>query len=139
MNCLKCKAHDHYLETVATRVMVEDESDVLLATAADGRSDWILNLDKKVFSTYVTCEGFVWMTNNTANRVVGKGTVRFRMTDKRFLTFTEVRHVPSLRKNLIFIGMLDSKVFNFATSGEILRVFKGSKKMLRGKKTRRLY
>ena len=52
---------------------------------------------------------------------------------------TEVRHIPNLRKNLIFIGMLDSKGYNFDASGGTLRVFKRNKEMLWKKKTRRLY
>ncbi|GFY80916.1 hypothetical protein Acr_01g0007250 [Actinidia rufa] len=44
-----------------------------------------------------------------ASRVVGRGSVRFRMADGRFVTLTEVRYVPNLRKNLIFIGMLEGK------------------------------
>ncbi|GFY84331.1 hypothetical protein Acr_03g0011050 [Actinidia rufa] len=42
----------------------DDEIDVLLAALDDG-----------------TCEGRIWMANNTASRVVGRGTVRFRMAD----------------------------------------------------------
>ncbi|GFS42036.1 hypothetical protein Acr_00g0077830 [Actinidia rufa] len=65
--------------------------------------------------------------------------VQFRMADGRFVTLTEVRHVPNLRKNLISIGMLDSKGCSFDASGGTLRVFKGNKDMLWGKKTGGLY
>ena len=61
------------------------------------------------------------------------------MADERSVTLTEVRHVPNLRKNLISIGMLDSKGCSFDASGGILRVSKGNKEMLWGKKTRGLY
>ena len=79
------------------------------------------------------------MANNTMNRVVSKRTVRFRMADGRSLTLIEVRHVPSLQKILISIGMLNSKECNFKTSGGTLRVFKENKEMLQGRKTRGLY
>ena len=46
---------------------------------------------------------------------------------------------PSLWKNLISIGMLDSKGCSFANSGGILRVSKRNKEILRGTKTRGLY
>ncbi|GFZ10457.1 hypothetical protein Acr_21g0010560 [Actinidia rufa] len=36
-----------------------------------------------------TCEGRVWMANNTASRVVGKGSVRFCMANGRSVTLTE--------------------------------------------------
>ncbi|GFY86981.1 hypothetical protein Acr_05g0006200 [Actinidia rufa] len=69
----------------------DDEIDVLLAASDDGKSDWVLDSgnayhlcrDREVFSTYAACEGRIWMTNNTASRVVGRGTVRFRMADGR--------------------------------------------------------
>ncbi|GFS38819.1 hypothetical protein Acr_00g0059610 [Actinidia rufa] len=87
----------------------------------DGKSDWVLDSssayhlcrDREVFSTYAACEGRIWMTNNTSSRVVGRGSVRFRMADGR-----------------------DA---GFEASGGILRVFKGNKEMLWGKKTRGLY
>ncbi|GFZ03538.1 hypothetical protein Acr_16g0001620 [Actinidia rufa] len=135
----KYKAQDQSSDTAATAVMADDdEIDVLLAASDDGKSDWVLDSgsayhlcrDREVFSTYAACEGRIWMANNTASRVVGRGTVRFRMTDGRSVTLTEVRHVPNLRKNLISIGMLDAKGCRFDASGGILRVSKGNKEML---------
>ncbi|GFZ03533.1 hypothetical protein Acr_16g0001570 [Actinidia rufa] len=84
-------------EAAATPVMAVDESDILLAALADGKLDWVLDLgnayhlyrDREVFSTYAACEGRVWMANNMATRVVGKGSVRFRMADGRSVTLTE--------------------------------------------------
>ncbi|GFZ17267.1 hypothetical protein Acr_26g0005370 [Actinidia rufa] len=135
-------------DTAATAVMAnDDEIDVLLAASEDGKSDWVLDSgsayhlcrDREVFSTYAACEGRIWMANNTSSRVVGRGSVRFRMADGRSVTLTEIRHVPNLRKNLISIGMLDSKGCSFDASGGILRVSKENKEMLWGKKTGGLY
>ncbi|GFY97295.1 hypothetical protein Acr_11g0016010 [Actinidia rufa] len=125
----------------------EDESDVLLAASDNEKSDWVLDSgsayhlcrDREVFSTYAACEGHIWMANNTSSRVLGKGSVRFRTVDGRSVMLTEVRHVPNLRKNLISIGMLDSKGCSFDASGGTLRVSKGNKEMLWGKKTGGLY
>ncbi|GFZ21369.1 Calcineurin-like metallo-phosphoesterase superfamily protein [Actinidia rufa] len=148
-DCPKYKAQDQSSDTVATAVMVVDENefDVLLAASDDGKSDWVLDSgsayhlcrDREVFPTYAACEGRIWMANNTASRVIGRGTVRFRMADGRSVTLTEVRHVPNLQKNLISIGMLDSKGCSFEASGGILIVSKGNKEMLWEKKTKGLY
>ncbi|GFZ19211.1 hypothetical protein Acr_27g0009500 [Actinidia rufa] len=127
--------------------MAVDESEVLLAVSDNGKLDWVLDSgsayhlcrDREVFSTYAACEGRIWMANNTSSRVVGKGSVHFRMADGRSVMLTEVRHVPNLRKNLISIGMLDSKGCSFEASGRILRVSKGNKEMLWGKKIGGLY
>ncbi|GFZ06538.1 hypothetical protein Acr_18g0007080 [Actinidia rufa] len=114
-DCPKYKAQVQSSDTAATTVMADDdEIDVLLAASEDGKV-------------------------RLASRVVGRGTVRFRMADGRSVTLTEVRHVPNLRKNLISIGMLDAKGCRFEASGGILRVFKGNKEMLWGKKTEGLY
>ncbi|GFZ14252.1 hypothetical protein Acr_24g0004420 [Actinidia rufa] len=109
--------------------MDEDESDVLLAASEDGKSDWVLDSgsayhlcrDREVCSTYAACEGRIWIANNMSSTVVGRGSVRFCIADGRSVTLTEVRHVPNLRKNLISIGMLDSKGCSFDASGRILR------------------
>ncbi|GFS40774.1 hypothetical protein Acr_00g0070470 [Actinidia rufa] len=146
-DCPKYKAQDQSSVTAATAVMAVDESDVLLAASDNGKSNWVLDSgsayhlcrDREVFSTCAACEGRIWMANNTSTRVVGRGSVWFRMADGRSMTLTEVRHVPNLRKNLISIGILDSKGCSFDASGGILRVSKGNKKMLWGKKTRGLY
>ena len=146
-DCPKYKAQDQSSEAATAVIADEDESDVLLAASVDGKSEWVLDSgsayhlcrDREVFSTYAACEGLVRMANNTASRVVGKWSVRFRMADGRSVTLTEVRHVPNLRKNLISMGMLDSKGCSFEASGGTLRVSKGNKEMLRGKKTEGLY
>ncbi|GFZ09150.1 hypothetical protein Acr_20g0009580 [Actinidia rufa] len=78
--------------------MDEDESDVLLAVSEDGKSDWVLDSgsayhlcrDRELFSTYAVCEGRIWIANNTASRVIGKGSIRFCMADRRSVMLTEV-------------------------------------------------
>ena len=67
------------------------------------------------------------MTNNTANRTVGKRTIRFRIADERSLTLTDVRHVRDLSSAALQL-MEDS-----------LRVSKENKEMLRERKTKGLY
>ncbi|GFZ06608.1 hypothetical protein Acr_18g0007780 [Actinidia rufa] len=147
-DCPKYKAQDQSSDTAATAVMADDdEIEVLLAASDNGKSYWVLDSgsayhlcrDREVFSTYATCEGRIWMVNNMCSRVVGRGSVRFRMADGRSVTLTEISHVPNLRKNLISIGMLDAKGCRFDASGEILKVSKGNKEMLWGKKTGGLY
>ena len=99
--------NDQSSKIAATTMMAVDESDILLVVSADGKSDCIFDSisayhlckDREMLSTYAACERLVWMANNTTNRVIGKGTIRFCMVDGRSLTLTEVRHVSSLQKN----------------------------------------
>ncbi|GFY94083.1 hypothetical protein Acr_09g0005290 [Actinidia rufa] len=71
----------HHRDTAAITVMAdEDESDILLATSEDGKSDWVLDSgsayhlcrDREIFSTYAACKGRIWIANNTFSRVVGR-------------------------------------------------------------------
>lgn len=56
------------------------------------------------------------------------------MSDGRRVKLTNVRHVPGLKKNIISLGMLDSKGCNFPASEEGLRVSRGDSGELQGKK-----
>ena len=49
-------------------------------------------------------ENTVRMANNTVNKIVGMGTVRFRRHDGKVLTLTRVQLVPGLKKNLFLLG-----------------------------------
>ena len=82
MICPRYKVQNQSSETASTSVMTDSDSDAFLVASADGKSNWTLDLgsayylyrDRDMFSTFATCEGFIRMSNNTANRVVGKGT-----------------------------------------------------------------
>ncbi|GFY86752.1 hypothetical protein Acr_05g0003910 [Actinidia rufa] len=96
-DCPKYKVQDQSSDTAAIAAMAVDESDILLAASEDGKSDWVLDSDsayhlyrdREVFSTYVACEGRIWMANNTSSRVVGRVSVRFCMADRRSVTLTK--------------------------------------------------
>ncbi|GJX95918.1 retrovirus-related pol polyprotein from transposon TNT 1-94 [Tanacetum coccineum] len=59
-------------------------------------------------------------------QVVGIGTIRIKMHDGVVRTLTDVRHVPDLKKNLISLGVLDSKGFKYTSENGVLRVSKGA-------------
>ncbi|GFY96388.1 hypothetical protein Acr_11g0006940 [Actinidia rufa] len=91
-DCPKYKAQDQSSDTAATVVMADDdEIDVLLAASDNEKSNWVLDSGsayhlcrvRDVLSIYAACEGRIWMANNTASRVIGRGSVRFRMADGR--------------------------------------------------------
>ncbi|GFY87492.1 hypothetical protein Acr_05g0011310 [Actinidia rufa] len=107
-NCPKYKTHMQSSKTASASasVMTNSDNDAFLVSLADENSDWVLDSgsayhfcrDRKMFSTYATCEGLVRMANNTTNKVVGKGTVRFRMADGRSVTLTEGKQIDVARK-----------------------------------------
>ncbi|GJT95003.1 retrovirus-related pol polyprotein from transposon TNT 1-94 [Tanacetum coccineum] len=54
------------------------------------------------------------------------GTIQIRMHDGVVRTLTDVHHVPDLKKNLISLGVLDSKGFKYTSKNGVLRVSKGA-------------
>jgi hypothetical protein len=56
------------------------------------------------------------MGDNTACEVINYGSVQFRMHDGMIRTLTDVRHVPTMSKNLISLSTLDLKGYKYSTS-----------------------
>ena len=66
------------------------------------------------------------MGNDTACKVVGIDMVKVKMYGRIILTFSNMRHVPTLKKNLISLGALDANGYTYSLSGDKLKIFKGS-------------
>ena len=60
------------------------------------------------------------MGNNVPCKFVGIGSIQIRMHDGVVRTLTKVRHIPELKKNLVFVGAMDLKssshLLSFATT-----------------------
>ncbi|KAG5535985.1 hypothetical protein RHGRI_023693 [Rhododendron griersonianum] len=92
---LKAKIDDEKekSKTAVVESFVENEGDLLTVTSEGMENfDWVMDFgcsfhmcsNKKYFCSYEPCDGStVWMANNTVNKVVGIGTVRFHMADGR--------------------------------------------------------
>ena len=64
---------------------------------------------RKYFNTYRACDASTIMIGNgSASRVVGISTVKMKMFDGVVRTVANVRHIPRLRRWLIFLGVLDT-------------------------------
>lgn len=70
--------------------------------------------------------------DNITHEIVSVGIVRIRMHDGMVRTLLYVRHVPSLKKNLISLGVLDSVSCKYVSQGGVLRVSKGALKIFKG-------
>ena len=53
------------------------------------------------------------MGSNAPCNYVGIGSVQFKMHDGVVRTLTEVHHVPKLKKNLVFVGVMDSFICEY--------------------------
>ena len=55
--------------------------------------------------------GVVIMENDIACQIIGIGTVRTKMFDDVVRDLTDVRYVPQMKKNIIPVGVVESKGF----------------------------
>jgi hypothetical protein len=72
------------------------------------------------------------MGDNTACDVIGYGSIQFRMHNGMIRTLTNVRHIPTMYRNMVSLSTLDLKGYNYSASGEILKVSKGSLIIMKG-------
>ena len=62
------------------------------------------------------------------------GNIRVKMFDGGIRMLCDVRHAPNLRENMISLGTLDSKGFNYKSSNGVIKVRKGVLTVMKGKK-----
>lgn len=142
---LKCQPKDGTMVVYGSdgelMVAVEDSTDC-------GEKDWVLDSgcsfhvcgDKEEFWSYEAVDGgTVWMANGSRSCVVGKGIVRFRLPNGKHVRLTDVRHVPTVRKNLISLGVLDEKGYSFSARDGVLHVREGERDILEGRMVGGLY
>jgi hypothetical protein len=72
------------------------------------------------------------MGDNSPCTVVGMGTVQIKMFDGIVRTLTEVRHVPSMSRNLISLSTLDTKGYKYTAGDGVIKVTKGSLVVIKG-------
>jgi len=105
-----------------------------ISNASHHDQHWLLDsgasthmcLHKQWFSTYKPIDdGVVFIGNDISCNIVGIGSVRIKMYDGPIRTLTDVRNVPKLRKNLIYLGVLDFVGYKSTTQGGVMKVFKG--------------
>lgn len=65
------------------------------------------------------------MGNDVVCKVIRIGTVKIKMFDEVVRLLGKVRHVPDLRKNLIFLGALDSVGCTYTAQGGALKIYRG--------------
>jgi hypothetical protein len=125
-------------------------TDEVLSTCnvSQHHQDWLIDsgasnhmcLHRNWFSTYQSIDdNVVFMGNDISCKIVGIGSIRVKMYDGTIRTLTDVRHVPELRKNLIYLGVLDSGGYKCTVQGGVLKVFKGILVVMKDKRIENLY
>ena len=90
---------------------------------------------KKWFSTYKPYDGgSVLMGNDAVCKAVGINNIRIRMLDGQVRTFTNVRNVPDLKKNLLSLGASESRGYKFSGADGGIKITKGSMTIIKGER-----
>ena len=77
--------------------------------------------------------------NDQVCEVKGIGEIKLKMSNGSIKIQTEVRFIPKIRRNLISIGVLESKGYKFESADGILRVTKNSRIIMEAKRRNTLY
>ena len=95
---------------------------------------------KPWFNTYKEIDGeLVYMGNNEACKIKGIGSISLKLTDRTVKLLRNVRHISLLKRNLIFLGMLDPIGCEYKGKGGTLEVIKDSKVVMVGEKVNDLF
>ncbi|KAE8708956.1 hypothetical protein F3Y22_tig00110332pilonHSYRG00622 [Hibiscus syriacus] len=127
-----------------------NDSDIsLVASSTTFHSDeWILDSgctyhmspNREWFSDLVELNaGVVYMGNDNACKTVGIGSIRLKNQDGSTRVLTDVRYVPSLKKNLISLGALESKGSVVTMRVGVLKVTYVALVMMKGIRENNLY
>jgi len=127
-----------------TGVAMENKAELFSVSSGKPISDsWILDsgctfhmcANRDWFDIYERKDGVEVLTGNNAEcKVIGFGTVKVKMYDIIIRTFVNVRHVPALKKNLISLGTLNARSLTYSSSGDKIKICKGSLVIMRGVK-----
>ena len=79
------------------------------------------------------------MADGLALDIVGMGDVRILLPNGSVWLLEKVRHIPNLRRNLIFVGQLDNEGYAILFVGGTWKVTKRARVLARGKKIGTLY
>jgi hypothetical protein len=121
-----------------------DSGEVLIAFpgCVSMNYEWILDsacsyhvcINKDWFSTYEPVQngGLVRMGDNTPCEVIGIGSVKIRTHDGMTRTLTDVRHVPTMFRNLISLSTLNNLGYKYFASSGVLKVSKCSLVVMNG-------
>lgn len=127
------KAQKDGLANVTSRSEVElisvSQSTLLYdAWILDSGCSYHMCPNRDLFYTYESYNG----VNDAPCKVIGIGTIKIKMFDGVVRTLRDVRHVPALKKNLISLGMLESKGCTFSAKDGAFKVSKGTLVVIKG-------
>ena len=77
--------------------------------------------------------------NDQICEILGKGKIKLKLHDEIICFLNEVRYVPNFKRNLISIGLLESKGFKIAMENGTLKVQHGALVVMMATHRRNMY
>ena len=75
------------------------------------------------FSSFKELEGgVVFISNDNACKIMEIGTIQLKTYYGSLQVLTDIRYIPSLKKNLISLGVLESNGFTITLKDKLLKV-----------------
>ncbi|OMO97119.1 Integrase, catalytic core [Corchorus capsularis] len=129
------KDEDYVAVVIEVNAVVAASSDFFIDS---GATIHICN-NKDLFSSYVEDESEVFMGNQAAVRVVGKGNVSLNFTSGQKLTLVNVHHVPDVKRNLVSASLLVKRGFKILLESDKVVITKNGAFIGKGYSLDRLF
>ena len=85
------------------------------------------------FDTYRSVNyGSVRIGNDATCTIIGMRTIKIKMSNGVVRILKEVRYIPDMKKNLISLGILDSKGYSYKSENGIMKVSKDAMVVMTG-------
>lgn len=135
------KNGEHEKATVVSDSEGYESSDVLVVSTRSSEMEWILDSGcsfhmsphKEWFHNFKKCEGgMVLLGDNKACKIMGIGSVVIKMFDGCYRTLKDVRYVPDLKRNLIFVDVLDVEGCVVKIDNGVIKINKGALTVMKG-------
>jgi hypothetical protein len=127
----------------------DDDSEFALASSSFvcNLNKWIMNSacthhmssKKDWFYDFKEMKGVVYMGDESTCKITGIGKIKLKLHDGTVRCLTKVRYVPDLKKNLISLGLLESKGFRIDMHNGILSVLYGAMVLMKVTHRNNLY
>ena len=78
------------------------------------------------------------MGNNSSSKVIEIDPIKVRIFCGAVKASSNVRHVPKLRRSLIYLGALDNLDYDFSTKNGMMKINKGALVVMKGKMVEKL-
>ncbi|KAE8693200.1 Cellulose synthase-like protein D2 [Hibiscus syriacus] len=128
-------AHDSDISLVASLTTFHSDEWIL-----DSGCTYHMSPNREWFSDLVELNArVVYIGNDNDCKTVGIGSIRLKNQDGSTRVLTDVRYVPSLKKNLISLGALESKGSVVTMRDGVLKVTYGALVMMKGIRKNNLY